>query len=53
MPFRLRLEDVAAAREHDDVRALLGERLRDGEAEPRRRAADDRGAACEAEVHAV
>src|SRR5438067_1496760 len=47
----LALEQVAAAREHGDVRALLGERLRDREAHPGRRAADDRRAPLEAEVH--
>ena len=43
-PLGLALEDVAAAREHRDVRALVGERLRGCEAHPGRRAADDRRA---------
>ena len=51
-PLRLRLEDVAPAREHDDLSALLRKRLGDGEAEPGRSSADDRRTAGEAEVHA-
>ena len=45
-PIRLglALEEVAAAGEHRDVRALGGERLGDRETHARRRAADDRRA---------
>src|SRR5947208_1076814 len=51
-PLGLALERVLAAREHDDVRALLDERFRDAETDPRRGAADDRGAPLQAKVHA-
>ena len=46
-----RSRSSAPPREHDDVRALAGERLGDGEPDPRRRAADDRGPAAETEIH--
>src|SRR5204862_5354343 len=50
-PLRLPLECLAAAREHRDVCAFLRQRLRDSEADPGRRAADDRRPTVESEVH--
>jgi hypothetical protein len=49
--YRLGLENVFPAREHDDVGAFLCERLGRREPEPGRCAADDRSAAVEAEIH--
>ena len=50
-PLGLALDELAAAREQDDVRALAGERLGDAEPDARRRAADDGRAAGEPEIH--
>ncbi len=50
-PVGFALEDVAAAREHGDVRAFLGERLGDPEPDAGRGAADDRGASLKPEIH--
>ena len=47
------LELVGAAREEDDVRALLRERLGAREPEPGRGAADERGAPAQPEIHAA
>ncbi len=48
---RVLLELVGAAREEDDVRALLRERLGAREPEPGRGAADERGAPAQSEIH--
>ena len=50
-PVRLALEGVAPPGEHGDIRALAGERLCDPQPDARRRAADDRRAAVEPEIH--
>jgi hypothetical protein len=50
-PLGVELELLAAAGEHRDVRALVGERLGRSEAEPRRRSADDRRPAAQTEIH--
>ena len=50
-PVGLALEQVAAATEHRDVRALADELLGNREAHARRGAADDRRPAAEPEVH--
>jgi DNA-binding transcriptional ArsR family regulator len=47
-PVRLPLQDVLAARHHDDVRALRRERLGARQAQNRGGAADERGAAAQA-----
>ena len=44
-PLRLALEELLAPREHDDVRALAGERLGDAETDAGGRTADDGGPA--------
>ncbi len=50
-PGRLALERLGAAGEHDDVRALAGERLGAAETDPGGGAADDRRAPTETEIH--
>ena len=50
-PGSLAPELLLAAGEHDDVRALAGERLGAREPEPGGGAADDRRAPAEVEVH--
>ena len=50
-PVGLALEQVAAATEHGDVRALADELLGNREAHARRGAADDRRPAAEPQVH--
>ena len=50
-PLSLALEDVAPPGEHRDVRAFLGERFGDAEADAGGRAADDRRPSFEREVH--
>ena len=50
-PFGLPLQDVAAAREHRDVRPLRNQRLGNGQADARRCATDDCRPAGETELH--
>ena len=50
-PGRLALDDVGAAREHRDVRALRGERLGDREAHALGGAEHDRAPSVKAEIH--
>ena len=50
-PRRVPIELVGAAREENDVRAFLRQRLGTSEPEPGRRAADERGAALQSEIH--
>ena len=50
-PFGLALQQLPAPREHHDVRSFLPERFRDAQAHPGGRPADDRGPACQSEIH--